>query len=484
MYQVIPRKTSATTLDLWVGIWQELLTPAQKRLLIRTPGSVVQAINLPDSGWANRGTPPKNRVWWTYVVVSNLQPDTEYTCELIVSGNTVASGVASTLPQSLPQQGGSNSPFNVFVGSCYFLQNDPNRLVPEAYVHLWNSQWKSPIKFLCGDQIYFDLPPSDFSPKLKNIKKTNLQRFYRRRLTNKYLYTWHALDPMLSLGTNYFLTDDHEYWNDYPRRAGAPWVFLQSAEDYLQTRAEGFANDFQSAGLADGFNIGLDLQFRILDTRRYRDLNARTFARQQDVASIIHWLQNLRSPGVLVLSSPIFVDPQETMSFDFGLTDGTIITDTNLPFFDVQFLPLAHALLEAHADVVVVAGDPHFSRIAQCDVPAHAANGNHAHKIIEVISSAMATAPSAGNNAKAGPNNFPLQNQAHPAIPSSPIQYLNFSSSKPNGTEAVDNFVTLSFTSNSWVARQVNMRMAALHRADSQTGAQRSPAGVPQETDE
>jgi hypothetical protein len=454
MYQVIPRKTSGSTLDLWVGIWEELLTPATKRLLIRTPGSIVQAINLPDSNWAKRGTPAKKRVWWTYVPVPNLQPDTEYTCELLVGGNTVASGVASTLPRYLPQQGGGNNPFNVFVGSCFFLQNDPNMRVPDAYVHLWNSQWKTPIKFLCGDQIYFDLSPFDFTPK------KDIRRFIRTRLTNKYRYTWLALEPMLSRGTNYLLTDDHEYWNDYPRRAGAPWVFsFHSADNYLQTRTQGFANDFQSAGLADGFNIGNDLQFRVLDTRRHRDLNAKTFAQQQDVASIIQWLHNLRSPGVLVLSSPIFVDPQETKSFNFGLTDGTVITDTNLPFFDAQFVPLAHALLETKVDVVVVAGDPHFSRIAQCDVPSNPANGNSAHKIIEVVSSAMATAPFAGNNAKAGPNVFPLANQAHQAIPSSQIQYLNSSSSKPNGKEAADNFVTLSFTSNHILNREVNMRV-------------------------
>jgi hypothetical protein len=219
----------------------------------------------------------------------------------------------------------------------------------------------------------------------------------------------------------------------------------------------------------------------VLDTRRYRSLNNKTFARQQDVDNTIRWLQNLRVPGVLVLSSPIFVPRTESSSFDFARgalqgivnTTATVITDYNLPFFEAQFKPLAHALLEAQVDVVVVAGDPHFSRLAYCDVPAHAANNNRPHKIIEVISSAMATVTGAEGDPRNGPNFFPMPRQAHGSIPSSRVHYVNKSSriSSSNGA-AKDNFVTLSFTKPSIFKNEVEMEvfswLCKRRRADTQ----------------
>ena len=124
---------------------------------------------------------------------------------------------------------------------------------------------------------------------------------------------------------------------------------------------------------------------------------------------------------------------------------------------------LAHALLEAQVDVVVVAGDPHFSRVAECNVPAHPANNNRAHKIVEVISSAMATVDGAGGTPRPGPNLFPMPGQAHGSIPSSNIQYLDYSTVNQQRNQAADNFVTLSFervrNPNDIFANVVQMRI-------------------------
>jgi len=485
MYQVIPRRCHSNDKDFWLGIWQENFPNAQVRFRLTANGAIVHDVALPKAKWAKRGTPPKKRVWWTWQAVFGLQPGTEYIGELLVGGAVQARGIAKTLPNSLPVSGGTSRPFNVFIGSCYFLQNDLNRLVPQAYMELWNHPDLRPdIKFLCGDQIYFDNLPEDFVDLSLNVKDP--WTWIKRRLTNKYRYTWHALDPLLSHGSTYFLTDDHEYFNDYPDRGTAPWVFVHPRGDFLQKRAEAFANDFQSAGIAEGTGIGNDLKFMVLDTRRYRSMNNRTFAQQKDVNATIKWLQNLRVPGVLVLSSPIFVPKTENSSFDFGLDalaeickkrgipqSIKVITDHNLPFFDAQFKPLAHALLEAQADVVVVAGDPHFSRVAYCDVPAHAANNNRPHKIIEVISSAMATVTRAEGIPDRGPDYFPMPGQAHGSIPSSKVQYLNFSSTiTPSSKAAKDNFVTLSFTKPSIFTHDVEMEVFSWQCKLRQAGSQ------------
>lgn len=457
-YQVIPRRWLSQSIDFWLGIWQQNLPNLPIQFRVRTNGGTAQTFNIPQARWGRRGFPAGRRVWHTVWTAGNLQPATEYTCELLVGGVIQATGIAKTLPNSLPDAGGARRPFNVFVGSCYYRRNDPQRRVPGAYMELWNhGQWRSDVKFLCGDQIYFDNPPTDFRPR------TNISAWIRRRLTNKYRTTWRDLDPLLSRGITYFLTDDHEYWNDYPNRQNGAWVFAtHNADDYLQRRTEAFANDFQWAGAAEGFSIG-NLNFRVLDTRRHRSLNAKTFAQQQDVVNTINWLKGLSSPGVLVLSSPIFVPRTESSSFNFAVTTGSVITDHNLPFFDAQFLPLAHALLEAQVDVVAVAGDPHFSRVAECNVPADPTNNNRAHKIVEVISSAMATVNGAGGTPRRGPNRFPMPGQAHGSIPSSNIQYLDYSTVNQQGNQAADNFVTLSFervrNPNDIFANVVQMRV-------------------------
>jgi hypothetical protein len=458
-YQVIPRRWLSGSIDFWLGIWQQDLPSSPIQFRVRTNGGAAQTFDIPHTRWGRRGSPARRRVWHTVWSAGNLQPATEYVCDLLVGGAVQATGIARTLPNSLPNTGSASRPFNVFVGSCYYRRNDPQRRIPEAYMELWNQgQWRPDVKFLCGDQIYFDNPPTDFLTIRRDIRA-----WIRQRLTNKYRTTWRDLDPLLSRGITYFLTDDHEYWNDYPNRQNGAWVFAtHNRDDYLQRRTEAFANDFQWAGVSEGFSIG-NLNFRVLDTRRHRSLGARTFAQQQDVDSTINWLKNLRSPGVLVLSSPIFVPRTENSSFNFAVTDGRVITDHNLPFFDAQFLPLAHALLEAQADVVVVAGDPHFSRVAECNVPAHPANNNRAHKIVEVISSAMATVDGAGGMPRRGPDLFPMPGQAHPSIPSSNIQYLDFSTINQQRNQAADNFVTLSFTrvrdDNDISANVVQMRV-------------------------
>ena len=272
MYQVIPRRWLTDRLDVWFSIWQKDPPGGRVECRISTNGTVVQTIDLsPVSNWRKRGAPPEKRIWHTWRIIHSLQPGTEYTCELLVKGTVRAIGIARTLPRSLPSTNGTSRPFNVFVGSCYFLPNDPNKKVPAAYMKLWNhAQWRPDVKFLCGDQIYFDCPPTDFF----YVSPSDPQAWIRKRLTQKYRQTWRTLDPLLSRGITYFLTDDHEYWNDYPDKMNGGWVFAtHTAHDYLKRRTEAFANDFQWAGApAEGFQIG-NLNFWVLDTRRHRSLN-------------------------------------------------------------------------------------------------------------------------------------------------------------------------------------------------------------------
>jgi hypothetical protein len=401
---------------------------------LSTGGHIVREINLPKSEWQKIGTPAEKRVWYKWVEIDglSLQPRIDYRAELLVEDNVWTSGVVRTLPNRIPRRGvvinDVDRPFTVFVGSCYYQRNDPYWMVSDAYMKLWGDPfWQPDLKFLCGDQIYFDNPPSDFAVASNN-PTIEMHKWVRERLTTKYRTTWEALDALLTHGATYMLTDDHEYWNDYPHFEGAPWVFsswlpsptgvflpsrIDPIRDYLASRTEKFAEGFQLQSLSDTIKIGEDIEFFLLDTRRNRYKTRMGFSDSSDFSSAISWVENLKSPGVLVMSSPIFVHPTEVKFHLFT-------ADHNLSYFFVQFDRLAQALLESKVDIVVVAGDPHFSRVAVARI-----DSPHRHRIIEIISSAMATVDGAEGDPK--PQNWPKvfgMLQVGPQIPSAPIEYI------------------------------------------------------------
>ncbi len=448
-YQVIPRRLTYTNVGFWLGIWNEDLPDDVIEIRFSTRNGLVRNYFPPTNSWMKRGTPAEKRVWHRWVEFSGLQlqPETEFKGELLVGGNVKAAGIGRTLPNRIPLkknvEDGLTKPFTIFVGSCYLQRNDPDSKVSNAFMRLWRNPFLSPdIKFLCGDQIYFDNPYGDFiAENAKDYPFRNYEKWFRERLTNKYRRTWNKLSPLLSHGATYMMSDDHEYWNDYPYNTGAPWIFgmqpIASYLTYIKKKTEQFAEAFQITHLNDTFKVGEDLDFFILDTRRNRSLVDDTFANPNDFASAMSWVRNLKSPGLLIMSSPIFV-PRKNYVEEWYLFD--YIGDHNLPYFENQFIPLAHALLESKVDIVVISGDPHFSRTAIAEI-----GGSNPHKIVEVISSAMATIDDAPGDPKPGPNFFPLPRQKHPTIQSATVQYRKYSRINEDEERAVDNFVTVGF---------------------------------------
>jgi hypothetical protein len=122
---------------------------------------------------------------------------------------------------------------------------------------------------------------------------------------------------------------------------------------------------------------------------------------------LVEWLARLTCPGVLVLGQPLFSPPEGYVTQLFGKP--AIISDLNLPAFRPQFQRLVRVLQYAPHDVLVLAGDVHFGRIAR--VQPFRLDGLDASTLFEVIASPMAQLPGANSafypDESEGPRNFP-----------------------------------------------------------------------------
>jgi len=116
------------------------------------------------------------------------------------------------------------------------------------------------------------------------------------------------------------------------------------------------------------FGIGDDLSFCFADLRTYRTNN--NFLGANDFQQLIDWAESLTSPGVLVLSQPLMVEPS---------TGG----DMNLANYKVQYERLLTAIASTGNDIVVLAGDVHFGRVGSVSL------GNKGCMLHEIISSPL-----------------------------------------------------------------------------------------------
>lgn len=153
----------------------------------------------------------EHKVWYAKRRISNLQPGT--TVRIVVRGGAEGDALAECVADLLPARGGS---IGLVFGSCF---DGASGTAPEMadmhhrLVQQLRGRSVPVCNIWCGDQVYVDAPwqagwkPSDA----------------RRVILDKYCHVW-GLDPdrPSSLGdalrgsSNWFLPDDHEFWNGYP----------------------------------------------------------------------------------------------------------------------------------------------------------------------------------------------------------------------------------------------------------------------------
>lgn len=348
------------------------------------------------------GTATPSKVAWVsegecVLDVSNLLPNTVYTARL-----TAELGVGTrfrTAPAALTP----TTPLLVGCTSCYFpsdhflhnpyaiagcfakrsgrqlpLDPDPtlsnpmsvDRVADEALPHAC---------FLGGDQIYADVPA--------NWDGTDDARLYQAR----YHAAWQQsrLGPLLDLGGNFFLCDDHEFWNDFPednpqlsRDDNSRWASIAAAaydpfwkNQGLWNFPRGFIGGAKPRSpWARGMLANVDVF--LADTRSTRttkdgkrrpdDWNevyskrpresAARFMEADQFDALIDWIGQIQTVGILVIPQPLV--QASGKKYDKALAD-----------FSKQFRPLMDAIWSAvhkkGKSIIVLTGDIHWSRLMQ-----------------------------------------------------------------------------------------------------------------------
>ncbi len=140
--------------------------------------------------------------------------------------------IASPLPQNLEQ------PLTIFTASCYDAASDDRGLISEAYRKAFPTEPPT-ISLLCGDQVYLDSPWKSF----RDVAGTKPRVHY----LDKYQASW-GCDPearaglreILQTGPNWFLPDDHEFWNNFPHATPLALYSLTNWRHILRARGRRF----------------------------------------------------------------------------------------------------------------------------------------------------------------------------------------------------------------------------------------------------
>lgn len=249
-------------------------------------------------------------------------------------------------------------------------------------------RWGPPdVTVLMGDQVYLDAPIHDFwRPMGEGRTKRHISRTYSR--------TWEKLGPLLSTGANFFLTDDHEFWNNYPanplfwlaltgRRTGRRW----------ELHARQFLQAVQAPMAFHTVDIGTprEVTFCLVDTRMHRErptgVGSDRFMRDADFTALLDWIAELDVPGVLVIGQPVVADGAGWRA----------VLDRGLPDHPEQYRRLCLALADAKHDVLVLTGDIHFARYTRIDLHPRPAQGRTAARLHELVVSPLTLVPGAGN---------------------------------------------------------------------------------------
>jgi hypothetical protein len=411
-WSLVFHKVSQNSIELWAGtLFGTLRKPKLGRLIVRLNGIEVSREQITEDQWKRPFSRLSQRFYVTRQVIG-LQANNTYEVAFYqrLEGDVyqdkdqwqlLRSGTVSTLPSSLATK--KSQAFTVALSSCFYEHRDCGQ-ASRAFKALYErgeQEVKPDIKFMLGDQVYLDIGLDSLSPLTNEI---------RQRVAEDYAKHWQALGSILSRGGTWMLPDDHEYWNDYPFYDSLlPTLFMlkisRIRNAWRSASRDGVFN-VQQCSKVDTFDIGDDLTFCVADLRSYRSKTQ--FIDKQGFKKMLSWAKNLTKPGVLVIPQVILVEKNKD--------------ERNLLSFKSQYAQLINAMASSGHDIVVMAGDVHFGRIAQVQM------GVNGGQLIEVVSSPISNLTGlnslATDKAKTTPTHFPDPNAINvPEFEPQSIQY-------------------------------------------------------------
>ena len=362
--------------------------------------------------------PSERRTFVQLITAEGLQPGTRY--------SATAHGIRvrfSTLPAVLPREG--ERPFTVCLGSCFSIGSGKGVEVGRAVGNL-PEHLMPDLKILCGDQVYLDFPA--FLLGVPFHARGLASNFLR-----KYLRNWGdtgGFQSLLAIGSSYFTSDDHEFWNNYPNPATIISNTWSSAgRKSLREAAFPLFEDFQceqpgDVGRTRAFRVG-SLSFLVVETRALREPGDERFMSPARLSEVLDWIGRLDGPGVLVVGQPLFEAPVNWFQRRF--------VDRSLADY-TQYQELARALLRGTHSVLILTGDVHYARIASTTLLGTPGTP----EITEVIASPLALVAGAPKFPPDAPSRFPPK--AVSGVVQMPVK--TFQEGKRKG----DNFAVLQFT--------------------------------------
>jgi hypothetical protein len=207
-----------------------------------------------------------------------------------------------SLPSDIGQEGVS-----FLLASCFWHENDREGTYAAAVRQL-TKQWSPAFKLLVGDQVYGDWP-SDKTPDFTGHPEVELY-------ADRYARYWGdaAYRELMQTSPNFFMCDDHEFWNDYPEKQihlSRTWPEFREA--YAKAAQMLYERYQQCANPGDKpwyrFAVG-PVSFFVADSRSqrdfFRDAPPAHFSQEPQWRDLERWARGLRGPGVLVLGQPLF----------------------------------------------------------------------------------------------------------------------------------------------------------------------------------
>lgn len=332
------------------------------------------------------GSPARSPAARSFLLITShaeQRPGATHQLRVTCGGQTSNIARSRTLPET-------PAALEVVLASCFYRPNNrmtgtaplPKRfLPPHPPPHL---------KILSGDQIYLDL--SGVGMPVLKVKRP--WDNYARHWRDPSFLAW------LGAGPNLCLADDHEFWNNYPKKIRlAKWtssIFKIPAREVIDEMHWGFLV-YQAALNADPdhllANPGVSLdpdnlrcfefpnpntnsQFTrrfsafFLDTRTERaEFPEGGFTKAAWLRQAIDWIAQRNGPGFLVTSQPLLGEPSKS--------------ETDLAYFKGQFFELWRAIQGSKHQLTLLTGDIHWSRaqeiVGAAGMPPH----------YEVVSSAV-----------------------------------------------------------------------------------------------
>ncbi|HFE44486.1 MAG TPA: hypothetical protein ENJ18_03185, partial [Nannocystis exedens] len=262
---MIPQLPDPQGVVLWFGSFGSVVPPATVEVQIDGHGAEQVALD-----WSQLMPGETPVVWVARARLGGLVANTRYVLRLrpTPESRSEAPVVLRTLPAGLP--GPREDPFVLLLGSCFDRRGRAASAVGNL-PRLLSGQRLPHLKLLCGDQIYLDLPVFSVIPR----QPAETYRY----VLGKYLRNWapggslgrggaslaNGFGDLLRHGANLFLSDDHEFWNNYPFAASqVSFSYTSAGRRRLADLGSAFVRGFQGqSGRGEGLRTFKEIQIGV-----------------------------------------------------------------------------------------------------------------------------------------------------------------------------------------------------------------------------